>query len=77
MAASSINQLIGTTPTPLEPSLHVAETNEEVGTDTLVGNLTTGNVRVDEVTGSDMDIFTEVVELVGAGHVLVETSRAM
>lgn len=70
---SILHQVVdGDTTKTSEPGLHVAKTDEQVLSDTLLGDLTALNVRVDKVSSSDVDILSSSVDLVRSGHVLVE-----
>lgn len=70
---SILHQVVdGDTTKTTEPGLHVAKTDEQVLSDTLLGDLAALNVRVDEVSSGDVDILSSSVDLVRSGHVLVE-----
>lgn len=61
----------GDTADTSDPGLHVAETNDEVLLDALLGD-GTGNVHVEKIVLADGDILTSDEVLVGSRHVLVE-----
>ncbi|KAH0294862.1 malate synthase, partial [Aureobasidium sp. EXF-3399] len=54
-----------------EPAFHVTQTNVEVFSDTVFGDLA-GNVHVEEVVLLDVDLQSAHVKLVGCRHVLVK-----
>ena len=54
-----------------EPGLHVAQSDDQVLADSLLGH-GTGHVHVQQVHTGDLDFLAALKDLVRCGHVLVE-----